>query len=81
MKPIRRTVLLKTAAAITAVGICVAALGALLVCRTTFSGVTLKTVSFDTAPYDSPPRKVSGVLISPDKPLSIPAPGVVSVMG
>lgn len=77
MKPIRRAGLLKTAAAITAVGICVAALGAVLVCRTTFSGVTLKTVSFDTAPYDSPPRRVSGVLISPDKPVSIPAPGVV----
>jgi len=76
-RPVRRVGLLKAAAAIAAVGICVAALGAVLVYRTTFGGVTLEKVSIDMAPYDSPPRRVSGVLIFPDNPVSIPAPGVV----
>lgn len=68
---------LKGAAALAVAGVCLAALGIILVCLTTFGGVRIETVTFDTAGYDSPPRKVSGLLFIPDEPVAIPTPGVV----
>lgn len=47
----------------------------------TFPGVTVSRVSFDTGQYESPARRVSGLLITPDRPVARPAPGVVFVHG
>ncbi|MBM3957597.1 MAG: alpha/beta fold hydrolase, partial [Gemmatimonadetes bacterium] len=47
----------------------------------TFPGVDIRRVAFDTGEYESPARRVSGLLITPDNPVSDPAPGVVFVHG
>ncbi|MBK5092574.1 MAG: alpha/beta fold hydrolase [Actinobacteria bacterium] len=73
---------LKKAAAVLALsGLFLAVAGTLSVYVKTFPGVTLKRVSFGTAPYESPPRKVSGLLVLPEKPAAVPAPAVVFCHG
>jgi dienelactone hydrolase len=64
-----------------ALGLLLAILGTLGVYFTTFPGVTIKRVSFSTAHYESPPRKVSALLILPDRPAAKPTPAVVFCHG
>ena len=69
---------LKTIAALLALGgLLLAALGIVGAYLTTFPGVTIERVSFSTAPYDDPPRTVSGLLFLPEEPVARPTPAVV----
>lgn len=60
-----------------AIGLTLAVIGVFLVYLTTFPGVTIERVEFDTAPYDSPPNTVSGLLLIPEEPAATPTPAVV----
>lgn len=68
---------LKVSAVIALAGLLLAALGIIVVYRNTFPGVDIQRVSFSTAPYDDPPRTVSGLLFIPRDPVEVPTPAVV----
>jgi len=72
----------KTLAALLALGgLLLAVLGIVGVYLTTFPGVTVKRVTFDTVPYDDPPRTVSGLLFIPERPADDPTPAVIFCHG
>lgn len=72
---------MKIAAVLAIAGMSLALLGVLVAYRNTFRGVTIRRVAFDTASYDVPPRKVSGLLFLPDELVAEPAPAVIFLHG
>lgn len=72
---------LKAAAVLALCGVALSLLGALVVWRETRGGPRIERVAFDTRPYDSPPRRVSGLLFLPEEPASNPAPAVIFLHG
>ncbi|MFH1150521.1 MAG: alpha/beta fold hydrolase [Actinomycetota bacterium] len=63
------------------VGLAVAALGILGAALLTFPDVSIRRVGFSTEGFESPARKVSGLLITPDNPVARPTPAVVFCHG
>lgn len=47
----------------------------------TFPGVNIRRVGFSTGGYESPPRRVSGLLMTPENPVERPTPAVVFIHG
>jgi len=72
-----QALLKKRAIIFTAVGLVLAIAGIMGLAFTTFAGIHISKVGFTTDGYDSPPRKVSGLLLMPDRPVSKPTPAVI----
>ena len=81
MNGFRNRRFLKVAAILAIAGMALAVLGILVVYRNTYTDVTIKRVGFETAPYDSHPRKVSGLLFLPGNPVETPTPAVIFLHG
>lgn len=67
----------KIAIASIALGLILALLGIVGAYFFTFPDIQLERVSFSTAPYESPPHRVSGLLFIPDHPIAEPTPAVI----
>ncbi len=63
------------------VGFAVAAAGVIGSALLTFPGVSIRRVGLSTGGFESPARKVSGLLITPDRPVARPTPAVVFCHG
>lgn len=71
----------RTAIVLVASGLVLAIIGIVGVYFCTFPGVHIQRVGFTTRGYDSPPRKVSALLITPDEPVAEPTPAVIFCHG
>lgn len=71
----------RIAIVLTAIGLALAVTGIIGVYLFTFPGIEIERVSFTTEGYDSPPRKVSGLLLKPDNPVEVPTPAVIFCHG